>query len=221
MVATCALVLFVATEGLFASLQLLERFVFPDWETQIDEGSIGDLVFAITTTWSALAYLAAALLSAVSFLSWLYRTADNARFVGRRRPRTTPTMAVICWFIPILNLFRPYREMKTLYWASEPPAPDLAGDWIRRAPGLLPLWWATWLITSVVGNASLRLSLSHRPGDEALSMWLDVAAFPFTFIAGLCAIAVLWSIQLRQEALAERDGATDDDHDDHDDRPVA
>jgi hypothetical protein len=199
--ATVALVLFVLMGALVVATELVEHLVMPDWEEQLEQGSIGALALAAATALCAFASIAAAIAAAAAFLSWLYLVAQNARVVAARPPTTSPRMAVACWFIPFLYLFEPYRVVRALYNASSPEA-QVAGDWLRRAPAILPVWWATWLISNVAEQISFRLALSDDPSSGRASMWLNLASLPVSAIAAVCAIAVIWSIQARQEALA-------------------
>jgi hypothetical protein len=87
-----------------------------------------------------------------------------------------------------------------VYWASETRTAPLNGDLVAKAPAIFPLWWATWLISTGLQNISFRLSSSDHAVSE--SMWVGVVALPFTFVSALCVIAIIWSIESRQEHLA-------------------
>lgn len=198
-IATGGLALTPVTELLLLSTELLARSVSPHWNG--DEDRIHAVVMMAATAWSVLLHLVALGVASVTFLAWLYRSTKNAGAIGYA-PRTTPIMAVVWWFVPVAHLFRPYRVLKELYWATDPDATkDLSSDWIRRRPALLPVWWAAWVISLLLDQLSFKLSA--QLGDEAGSQWLDLISLPVSAFAAGCAMAVLWSIQVRQEALAE------------------
>ena len=57
------------------------------------------------------------------------------------------------WFIPILNLFRPYGIMKEIWTNTQ-----LHSNTERvESTELVSWWWAAWIINTVVGNISLKL----------------------------------------------------------------
>lgn len=196
--ATGGLALTPVTELLLLAIELLARSGSPEWKG--DEDRIHAVVLWAATAWSALLHLVALSVAALTFLAWLYRNTKNAGVLGHA-PRTTPVMAVVWWFVPIAHLFRPYRVLKELYWATDPDETDLSSDWIRRRPALLPIWWGAWVVSLILDQISFRLSV--RLGDEVGSQWLDLISLPISSFAAGCAIAVLWSIQVRQEARAE------------------
>ena len=189
-----------------STLLLIEHFLLPNWTSEISDSNAAAIGFALALAWAAVAYFVAITLAAVTFLMWLYRAVENARVVGNRRLRTTPAMAVLCWFVPFLNLVRPYQVVKSLYRASEPSNStvnsNLPGDWIQRLPTILPLWWAIWIIQTLLGNASTRVTFSDAANAREALMWLDVIALPFCIVAAVLAAAVLWSIHVRQAARA-------------------
>ena len=112
----------------------------------------------------ALADLGLYLVTAVCFGVWIVRAHRNVRALGARALTTTPGWAVGSFFIPILNLFRPYQAMRDLLQASHDPA-----KW-RSAPGspVLPLWWALWLITNLVHQIGFRLGRGENPSLSSL-----------------------------------------------------
>ena len=74
-------------------------------------------------------------------LAWVYRTSKNLVALGADGQRFSPRWAVICWFIPIISLFRPYQVVREVWNAS---APDLQpGDRSWQEAGGTPFikWW--------------------------------------------------------------------------------
>jgi len=137
----------------------------------------------------------------VSFLMWLHRAARNALALGWRRPFTSPTMSVVYWFIPFLHLIRPYQVVKAIYWSSEPAADDLPSDWVRRIPQIFPVWWLTWILSNMVERIASKIEDSEVAVFSPTVAWLSLLGMLFTTAAALTAMAVVWSITVRQEAL--------------------
>jgi hypothetical protein len=92
------------------------------------------------------------LVTAICFLRWTYLVNSNAHALGAVGMTITPEWAVAWYFIPILNLFMPYKAMDETFRASHPDyGPN---DW-KQAPRplIVPLWWLAW----VVGNFGLAM----------------------------------------------------------------
>jgi hypothetical protein len=67
-----------------------------------------------------LVYLAAVVATIVIFLMWLHRAYRNLPALGAPKPRFSPSGAVWAWFIPILNLWRPYQILREVWQVSNP-----------------------------------------------------------------------------------------------------
>ena len=99
-------------------------------------------------------YMIVLILSFVFVGRWIYFSNKNLRAFGAVGLSFRPGWAVGWYFIPIANLWKPYQAMKEIWQASSDPL-----DWSRQqTPGLMPVWWALWLIAGVVDRISFRLS---------------------------------------------------------------
>jgi len=116
-------------------------------------------------------YFVIFLVTGVIFLRWTYLANRNAHSLAATDLDFTPGWAVGWYFIPIATLWKPYQALKETFKASHP---DYGEDW-RRAPhpGLLPLWWTLWILSTFVGQAVFRAALRANSVDELLaSSWL-------------------------------------------------
>ena len=77
----------------------------------------------------------------VAWLAWQYRVHTNARLAAPGRVPTGPGWGVLCWFVPFINLVKPYLVLREIRAVSVPQRP---GGWILR------LWWGTWLGGGIV-----------------------------------------------------------------------
>ncbi|HVT58890.1 MAG TPA: DUF4328 domain-containing protein [Thermoanaerobaculia bacterium] len=88
------------------------------------------------------------IVTGIVWLLWLHRSYGLLRFLGTKVTRFSPGWAVGCWFVPFVNLVRPYQIVKELRLrsrnlnATAEPAPQLAGE-------VTALWWLTWLAANV------------------------------------------------------------------------
>jgi hypothetical protein len=165
----------------------------------------------------------AAVATIVAVCLWIYRAYANLSYLQVRGLQYSPGWAVGFFFIPILNLFRPCQVVQEMWRASDPEAagPDQMAWQYRPGSALVGLWWALWIITSVLGSIIFRVSLSSQdstPGQvktlAMLSIVDDVLAVP----AALCLILVIHKLRQRQadkharvRARLQRDDFVDDE----------
>jgi len=86
---------------------------------------------------------------AVAFITWLHRCRINVRAFGCRRFRYPRIWAIIGFFIPLLNFFRPYQVVAEVWRASDPRAIETPVAWLTMPVSRYVLaWWVT-LLASV------------------------------------------------------------------------
>lgn len=87
--------------------------------------------------------------TAVAFIIWLHRARINVRAFGCRRFRYPRIWAIVGFFVPILNLFRPYQVVSEVWQASDPRALETPVAWTSMPVSRYVLaWWVT-LLASV------------------------------------------------------------------------
>ena len=140
---------------------------------------------------------------AIAWLIWQHRAQRNLRALGATDLRFSPGWAVGWWLIPLANVVMPYLTMRELWKASDPQAG--AVEWkMGKKTWLLPLWWGAWLgrlFTSQVGNVVSR----SQSVSTLITGWAWFTGFAvFTAVAGILAIALVRSIDVRQEGKHQR-----------------
>jgi len=109
-----------------------------------------------------------------------FRMMKNLEALDAPGMRTSPTMAVVWYFIPIANLYLPFRAFKQIwdgtFSLTSEPAP---GDGVALA------WWITWVLSNITGSISFRMSLQAGgmneigPSNPELylsSLWVGLAS---------------------------------------------
>lgn len=136
----------------------------------------------------------------VVFLMWVYRVARNVRAMGATDLTIGPGWACGYYFIPILNLWRPYSAMKEIWQASQDPA-----QWRSVEPsGILIAWWLFWVMTNIYDRVALRVSMKAE-GVEGyllatkLTLVSDILAFPLTILL-LGVIGQIDAMQLERQS---------------------
>lgn len=99
-----------------------------------------------------LAYMLVFLVTAIPFLKWQYRANVNCRGFGAELTYS-PGWTVGYYFIPIICWIRPYQVMSQIWRASDNPSDFEAAE----TPKFLNTWWTLWVISSILGNVSMRL----------------------------------------------------------------
>jgi hypothetical protein len=110
--------------------------------------------------------LVVALASGICFLIWFSGAHDNLKYLGASNLDYTPGWAVAAFFIPILNLFRPFQVAQEIYRASSPDVSrDRQGNWRGATTStLINWWWAMCLIRLLAGGCGNGFaSFQRRP----------------------------------------------------------
>lgn len=107
-------------------------------------------------------YLLAGLASTLAFITsvvlvamWIHCAHANLHESATYELNFTPGWAVGWYFVPIMNLFKPYQAMRELWNTS-------MGQWDNfgaEAPGDLKLWWGGWIVGNLLGNVSSRMAM--------------------------------------------------------------
>jgi hypothetical protein len=137
----------------------------------------------------------------VLFCRVIHRFSANARALGAERMLFDPKGAVGSFFIPLANCFLPYLMLTEIYTASDPQAgPD---NW-RQSPVRAPLgwWWLSWIACCFLSLVSFGMQCGTIQSTTYGAFVVYGLTLGATIAAGLLAIWVVRSIQLRQEAKA-------------------
>ena len=117
-------------------------------------------------------------LTAVAFMTWLYRCRANLRAFGTRQLRYSRNWVVFGFLIPVLNLVRPYQVTREVWQASDPSTTD-PFDWKEvRPPRLFRAWWGTFVAFSVLKllSAWMMSSSAYDPLRLQLAQVVELAA---------------------------------------------
>ncbi len=148
----------------------------------------------------ALFFLSTWLLSAVTFLSWLHRAVKNLSALGARKLRFTPRWAVGWFFVPVMDLIRPYEAVTELWHASDPAIPSYEPA-SRAAPAPVRWWWSLFILSALTGRLANQLSLptgSGASGGQAAHL-LMIVSYVVEIPAAILAIRLIRVIDQNQE----------------------
>ena len=106
------------------------------------------------------------------FLRWVYLSAKNAQSFSEDLMAYSPGWGAWGWyFVPFLNLVRPYQAMKEIFQFSEARSGERARD--QPTPTLVNAWWGLWILSGVLGQAAFRLTLGAQSVDGLHPLRLD------------------------------------------------
>ena len=130
----------ICTSIILLILQSYESFQF--LFTNMIDNVILDLEGYLGLLFSVLGFIAT-----IVILIWFYRANKNIHAFGAKEV-SSPRMAVIWWFIPILFLWKPYRVASEIYHASDPQIVLSSGnEWKNSSSDIIKLWWVLGLLS--------------------------------------------------------------------------
>ncbi|MGB6219465.1 DUF4328 domain-containing protein [Haloferula sp.] len=135
---------------------------------------------------SAILWLILYLVTVVAFSKWIIRSSKNAWLFahqsGQRTMTITPGWAVGYFFIPIINLWKPYTAMREIRDATD-------ASLLRS---ILPFWWTAWILSSVIGQISFRLGNKADTVESYItSSVFDLATLPVSIVLTVLAIQLV------------------------------
>ncbi len=141
------------------------------------------------------------------FLIWLGVRYTDSR-VNPALLRRSTGLAIISWFIPILQWWWPVQSVKDLWHASRPEAARLGRGARLPFPAVFVVWWPAWLLS---GGSPVALFLVADPRFE--SRFLDLMAIS----QGVSLVAMLvaaWALiviiaQIEDHLVAPEDSTTE------------
>lgn len=146
--------------------------------------------------------------TAIIVLRWVYLAARAANTVSNQIA-VTPGWAVGRFFLPILNLWRPFRGVAEIWRVSvDPVAPHRI-----QTPALLRWWWGLWLATSLFGPIGGTITdkpeFATRLGDR----WSDIILFALDVPLVVLLVRIVTQVTARLHALlTQQVAALDEGH---------
>jgi uncharacterized protein DUF4328 len=137
---------------------------------------------------------------AIVYLVWFYGAYALLERVGTGHTESSPRWATFEWFIPFLNLVRPYKNIVEM-WHRSAGRNERNAAMDPEGPGLVALWWGAYLIA----NFSSRFITSFdRVGENSIDglststyMWMGFNLLQGA--SGVLAILVIRKIHGFQE----------------------
>jgi Domain of unknown function (DUF4328) len=177
----------------------------PGSEGAVSEMSSGNLQVILSLLNSIVSYFGLSLFTATAamFLVWLHRAYSNLPSLGVPRPNFSSGWVIVSWFVPILNLFRPYQIVKYIRNKSDPETVGVGdGYYDTGGNSTLKAWWGFWLAGDILSFQIY--SDTENLGVQMAVILVGVLGSGLTVIAACLAIAVVRDINSRQEERRKR-----------------
>ncbi len=132
--------------------------------------SVGVLLFVV-----GIAIFIVGIISAITFIEWFRRAYFNLHVLVHNLSHTEG-WAAGSWFVPLINLYRPYQIMEELYVETENFLKNNDEQYTpQTSTRFLGWWWMTFLLSNILSYISLRVvSNAHSIGALVASNVLSL-----------------------------------------------
>lgn len=144
-------------------------------------------------------YLIAFLTSGFLFIRWFRRAYFNLH-VKVKFLNQSEGWAAGAWFVPFINLFRPYQIMKELFIETRLYVKRFFGKELDLSSSWVLSWWVLWLISGVLG----RISLGFLKKENTVENLLDSTMIDMTINLLGIPLALITIYVVRKYAIAEQ-----------------
>ena len=113
----------------------------------------------ILTTITGLVQFVLLLMVMINFFRFIHRVSKNLQFQHNQALSTTPGWTVGYFFVPILNLYKPYHAIKEIIQVS--------GKSEIVDTSKLGLWWGLWITSNVLGRMAVQYTIENWGSDTS------------------------------------------------------
>jgi hypothetical protein len=146
-------------------------------------------------------------ITGVFFLMWIHRAHRNLPALGAHGLKYSPRWAVGGFFVPFLNIVRPFQVVREIWKAS---SPDLnvgdASSWqYSSTSALLGFWWGSWIASNFLGQVAVRISFrADSLGQVMIASRLNILSDAVSALCAVLAIMIIRQTDARQEFKIKR-----------------
>ena len=162
-----------------------------------DEFSFQNILISFSQFFSVIIYLT----SGIIYFVWVRRSYRNLTTLQSNPNEYSSAWAIGSYFVPIVNLFRPYTIMQEIWFGSQPESKleeesDYEFQDRINSTTFIKVWWAIFLINGFANNFFLRLSLKADTAQKLLtSYWIDIISYVTSIFISWMIIHLIWTIK--------------------------
>ncbi|MDB4297350.1 DUF4328 domain-containing protein [Flavobacteriaceae bacterium] len=121
--------------------------------------------------------------SAITFLNWFKRAYYNLNV--RAGSQYTNSQSLYAWFIPYVNLYRPYQIMKEMWETTSQQVINKSNNKNKKNNSLIiSAWWFLWVFSSFIGRYILRNLFKENTINDLINTTIA------DILAGLIGVAL-------------------------------
>lgn len=144
-------------------------------------------------------------MAVICFLRWVNRAYLNLPALSGRQLTFSAGWAIGSWFVPFLNLVRPFQIVREIWWVSSSPAEAAraAAHFKPATPAFIGWWWAIYLLSGFIGNMVFRMAMRAETIPQLLELsYAMLFADIVSVVAAVLAIVLVHRISKAQERAA-------------------
>jgi hypothetical protein len=200
--ALCAFTDLLEAGSNYMQLRLLQR-AQAGVRISPEEATGNDVRVRAVAGLGGIAYLA----SGIVFLIWFHRAHRNLPSLDNERLKYSPGWAVGAWFVPFLNLVRPFQIMVEVWKGSDPKnlANNLRDPAHAHGSILIGVWWAAFLLQAFASYAHMGPAAAPKTINTLVAItWIGLGRDLLVALpAALLAILVVYKVDANQTARYE------------------
>lgn len=184
-------IIVLCVQGSVIMISMISMFLQISLIKRIQEGNFNmEEAQANDTRQSMIAFtqLGILVISVIVFILWFRRAYNNLNLSGRAYTRYGEGWAAGSWFVPFLNLVRPYQIMKEIWDKTQQATDNLL---TIRGSDIVGWWWAVWIISNVVENIGIRMGNKDSVEGILDGSYFSLAGDALSVIALVLAIIMI------------------------------
>ncbi|MDF7797856.1 DUF4328 domain-containing protein [Pontiellaceae bacterium B1224] len=172
--------MFVLACNILTNIFQLVEYAAYDANYYLDELLVSEALGALV----GVVFIVVYIVTAIFFLKWIYRANKNLSILSGRM-EFSPGSSIGWYFVPIVNLFKPYQAMREIWRKAHK-----TGFANTR---LLPGWWTLWIISLIFGQIVFRQRSEIVSEYQLASVTMIISDF-VDIALGFTAIALISNI---------------------------
>ncbi len=170
----------------------------------LNDEEVTDLMINSNDTreqWMGITYLILFAISAFTFILWFRRAYFNLSV--RTSINNGEGWAAGAWFVPFMNLIRPYRIMEELFAKTTQLINSKTPNFIENKTTLITAWWGLWIISNFASRLLTRSAKDDTIEHLIQSTQIDIALSLFMIPLSIVTVLTIKSYAKIEEKLSE------------------
>ena len=127
----------------------------------------------------------------VVFIQWFRRAYFNLHLRASGL-QYSEGWAAGAWFVPVFNLFAPYKIFKDLITKSkEVLQKNGITERVEFSMNQLNAYWLFWVVGNIIANVSFRKAMKQNLDDLLVATSTDIISSLFSVVAGILLISII------------------------------